>query len=93
MRSEGKGTFSITFIQSTPTGYKCSASDKVFVTFGHTNGNDVRLEINRFVETKQGQIVLERAMVELWMRCNNLNASFLVAVRFFLFGQIIFAQT
>lgn len=82
----------LTFVETTPAGNKCGASNEILVCFGHTNWYDIRLKDDRFVESQQCQIVFKRAWVELWMRCNDLNAALLVQVRLFLFGQIVFAQ-
>lgn len=83
----------LTFVETTPAGNKCSASNEILVCFGHTNWYDVRLKDDRLIESQQCQVVFECAWIELWMRRNNLDATFLIQIRFLLFGQIVFTQT
>lgn len=40
----------LTFVKSSPSRHERRSSDKIFITFRHTNGNNIRLEVDWFIE-------------------------------------------
>ena len=80
-------------MQSTPPGNGCPPTHKGIVRIGQTDGNDVSLESNWFVQPQQCEIVLECSWVKLWMRGDDLNATLNVGVWLFVGADVVFAQT
>lgn len=68
------------------------APDEVLVSVGHAHGDDVRLEGHRFVEPEQGEVVLERPVVEVGEGDHYLDPPLLVQVGLRLRGEIVFTQ-
>jgi len=73
-----------TIVKSAPASNVGGMTNVGFIVVGQADRQDVRLEgQERFVESQQGEIVLESTRVELRMARHNLHSSLLIPVRLF----------
>jgi hypothetical protein len=83
----------LTLIESSPSCHISILSNVILIVLRDADGNHIGLEDDRLVETKQRQIVLKGARVELRVAGYDLHPALKVGVRLGLGAKVVLSQS